>query len=257
MRKALGYYGRLLGALAANAPTIRAGYRDAGRFAPPAESSATVPRESGRLERYFDANLEGLGIWKWRHYFPIYERHLTRFAGRPVTVVEVGVFSGGSLGMWRAFFGPEARIIGVDIEDACRVYEAEGVEIVIGDQGDPAFWKDFRRRFPDVDVLIDDGGHEAHQQITTLREMLPHLRAGGVLICEDIHGAFQPFHAYVDGLTRAVSDIPGGVSSRPRPVHQHIESVHRYPLVAVIEKPAGHISCFEAPRHGTQWQPFL
>jgi hypothetical protein len=28
-----------------------------------------------QFEEYFDANKQGRGIWKWRHYFQIYERH--------------------------------------------------------------------------------------------------------------------------------------------------------------------------------------
>jgi hypothetical protein len=33
--------------------------------------------------------------------------------------------------------------------------------------------------------------------------------------------------------------------------------VHRYPLATVIEKPGLPVPAFEAPRHGTHWQPFL
>ena len=56
---------------------------------------------SSPLETYFDRLTDGPGIWKWRHYFEIYHRHFQRFIDRPVVVVEVGVYSGGSLGMWQ------------------------------------------------------------------------------------------------------------------------------------------------------------
>lgn len=46
--------------------------------------------------------------------------------------MEVGVYPGGSLGMWRRYFGPNSMIFGVDIEPACRSYANEGVEIIIG-----------------------------------------------------------------------------------------------------------------------------
>src|SRR3954453_17281724 len=52
---------------------------------------------SGPLRAHFEANREGPGIWKWLHYFDIYERHLKRFVGREVRILEVGVYSGGSL----------------------------------------------------------------------------------------------------------------------------------------------------------------
>jgi hypothetical protein len=49
-------------------------------------------------ETYFDEIREGPGIWKWRHYFDIYDPHLRRFRGQPANIVAVGVSSGGSLG---------------------------------------------------------------------------------------------------------------------------------------------------------------
>ena len=238
--------------------TVR-GYRDARRLAPGVVADATSARETeGTLEEYFDANTNGAGIWKWRHYFPIYERHLARFVGTDAVVAEIGVYSGGSLGMWRHYFGDRVQIVGIDIEPACRVYARDSVRVVIGDQQDPAFWSRFRQDFPRVDVLIDDGGHTPRQQIVTLAEMLAHLRPGGVYICEDIHGQSNPFHAYVDALSRPLHNIWGEIGGTPpEPIHQHVESVHRYPLMTVIEKPHLPVADFASVRHGTEWQPFL
>lgn len=234
----------------ANARAFTDGWRDARRLTATAPEGAPPPQ--GRLEAYFDSIDDGPGVWKWRHYFPIYERHLAKFVGTDFILVEVGIFSGGSLPMWRHYFGPGCRIIGVDIEDACKAYASDGIEVVIGDQSDPAFWQKFRADHPHVDVLIDDGGHEAHQQQVTLREILGHLRPGGVYLCEDIHDAAQPFHAYVEGLTRPIHKM-GAVT----PIQQHVQSVHTYPYVTVIEKPAHTVAAFEAPRHGTNWEPWL
>src|SRR5262252_4022229 len=38
------------------------------------------------LRAYFDEVKEGPGVWKWLHYFELYDRHLRKFVGRPVTV---------------------------------------------------------------------------------------------------------------------------------------------------------------------------
>src|SRR4051794_18336311 len=51
-------------------------------------SGAGVPPSP--LREYFDAIDEGAGVWKWLHYFDIYHRHLQKFVGRKVTIVEVG-----------------------------------------------------------------------------------------------------------------------------------------------------------------------
>ena len=34
----------------------------------------------------------GRGLWKWTHYFDAYERHLAKFVGEAVNVVEIGVY---------------------------------------------------------------------------------------------------------------------------------------------------------------------
>ena len=61
------------------------------------------------LEEYFYGN-SGRQIFKWHHYFEIYDWHFKRFRGKEIVVVEVGVFQGGSLQMWRKYFGPNAKI---------------------------------------------------------------------------------------------------------------------------------------------------
>lgn len=206
------------------------------------------------LEEYFDCYGDGPGLWKWRHYFDIYERHLSRFRLRPVRLLEVGVFGGGSLKMWRDYLGPECRLYGVDIDPSSMAYQAEGTTIYIGDQADPAFWREVLTALPEVDVVVDDGGHRAHQQITTLEALLPHIAPGGVYICEDILDAMHPFHSYIDGFTRPLSAISAPEGRTPAScLHEHVASVHRYPLVTVIEKPAHCVTHFEAPKRGTEW----
>jgi hypothetical protein len=218
-----------------------------GAGAPAAEA------QENPLERFFDSYTEGPGIWKWRHYFDIYDRHLSRFRGKPVRMVEIGVFGGGSIRMWREYFGPQVHIYGIDIDESCRALEGDGVEIVIGDQSDPAFWESFLARSPAFDVVLDDGGHMPHQQMVTLECLLPALAPGGVFICEDVQGAFQPFHAFVDGLTHPLSGIGYAEQASASGVHDHVGSVHRYPLVTVIEKPSASAGRFSSERHGTDF----
>ena len=53
-------------------------------------------------------------------------------------VLEIGVFHGGSLQMWREYFGRGARIVGIDIDPRCRQFEEEQISVMIGDQADRA-----------------------------------------------------------------------------------------------------------------------
>lgn len=225
-----------------------------------------VSRPPNDLEKFFDARQEGRGIWKWRHYFEIYEEHFSRFRGQEVHVLEIGVYSGGSLEMWRDYFGPQAHLYGVDIEPACKAYEGKGVRILIGDQADRSFWQRFRAGIPTLDIVIDDGGHTYDQQRATLEELLPHLRPGGVYLCEDVHGENNAFGAYAAGLagmlnggevTGRADDMDRRLVCRTSPFQASIRSVSFYPQAVAIQKRLAPVAELVASKRGTQWQPFL
>ncbi len=221
--------------------------------------------EPNALREFFDNRKEGRGIWKWTHYFDLYERHFHRFRGLEVHVLEIGIYSGGSLEMWRDYFGPKARIYGVDIDGRCKAYEDDRIRIFIGDQADRKFWHDFRQNVPALDIVIDDGGHYPEQQIASIEELLPFLRPGGVYCCEDVHGSFNDFASYVHGLGHRLNDF-ATASEHPddndrrivcgrTPFQSAVASIHLYPFVTVVERAASKSTQFRAPKHGTQWQP--
>lgn len=141
------------------------------------------------LEKFFFANT-GRKINKWRHYFEAYDRHLARFRGTDVHLLEIGVFQGGSLQMWRDYFGPQAIIYGVDINPLCKQFEDENTHIIIGDQEDRDFLKGLSKSIPRIDVLIDDGGHSMKQQIHTFEELFKNVSNNGVFLCEDTHTSY-------------------------------------------------------------------
>jgi limonene-1,2-epoxide hydrolase len=141
------------------------------------------------LLAYFKSN-DGREIFKWMHYFDIYHRHFEKFRGKPITVVEFGVFQGGSLQMWRDYFGPDARIVGVDINPQCADMADGNTEILIGDQEDRGFLRSLGERLGRIHVVIDDGGHTMSQQINTFEEMWPRVARGGVYLVEDLHTSY-------------------------------------------------------------------
>ncbi len=214
---------------------------------------------SNPLRSYFDANKEDKGIWKWLHYFDIYHRHFSKFVGREVHVLEVGIYGGGSLEMWREYFGPRCSVYGVDIQEKCKVFENEYTKVFIGDQENREFWRDLKGQVPTIDILIDDGGHKLEQQIATLEEMLPHLRPGGVYLCEDVEGVYNGFTAYAQGLienlnSRESKDVSGTASTQ---FQAAIHSIHHYPYVIVIERTDKPVDRFHSIKRGTDWQPWL
>ena len=159
---------------------------------------------SGALQQYFDNN-PGRLIHKWAHYLEIYERHLERFRGREVHMLEIGVFHGGSVQMWKHYLGDKAHIYGVDIAPRAKALEEERVKIFIGDQSDPAFLQSLRREIPRVDILLDDGGHVMQQQIVTFQELFQHIANDGIYICEDLHTSY--WSGFGGGLRREGSFI--------------------------------------------------
>ena len=215
---------------------------------------------------WFEEHASGRGIHKWMHYFEVYERHLARFVGQDVNLLEVGIQSGGSLEMWRAWLGDGATIYGVDIDPACRRSEQEGVTVFVGDQADRAFWHRLRAEIPPLDIVIDDGGHTPEQQRVTLEELLPHLAPGAVYICEDLHGERDRdrnrFVYYLHGLSQALCEgIPSLSPSDPERAHickatpyqAAVDSIHLYPFMMVIERRDRPLDEFVALRQGTDW----
>tara|TARA_A100001234_G_scaffold146253_1_gene128613 strand:- start:67 stop:909 length:843 start_codon:yes stop_codon:yes gene_type:complete len=127
---------------------------------------------------------------KYKNYFTIYDKLLSYYRGKKITFVEIGVLSGGSLQMWKEYFGNDARIIGIDLNPDAKRLESEGFEIFIGNQTDPNFWSSFFEKVGKVDVILDDGGHTNFQQIMTAVSVIPNINDDGTLIVEDV------FHSY-------------------------------------------------------------
>ena len=135
------------------------------------------------IKKYFEQS-EFFSM-KHEKYFHIYENILSNFKHKRIKLVEVGIENGGSLYIWKKFL-PDAEIIGIDLNPKCKKFEKYGFNIEIGDQNLPEFWDEFFKKYKDVDVIIDDGGHTNSQQINTVVSCVPHINDGGVLITEDV-----------------------------------------------------------------------
>lgn len=177
-------------------------------------------------------------VMKMASYPDAYHRHLARFQNQPITFVEIGVLGGGSLQMWRRYLGDKARIVGVDIAPDLLVHDGDGGEVVIGDQADAGFLVDLANRLGPIDVLIDDGGHHAHQQITTFETIYPCMSDHGVYVCEDVHTSYLPsykgsFMEYAKGL---LDELHGWYGSGATAVTRSTRSIHVYPSVVFLER---------------------
>lgn len=141
------------------------------------------------LEKIFYDN-KGAKIHKWKHYLEIYDRHFQKYRNKEIVILEIGVFQGGSLQMWKEYFGEKAKIYGVDINPDCKKLEKDGIEIFIGSQEDRKFLQKLKTLIPKVDILIEDGGHTMRQQIVTFEELYDHVKEDGIYLCEDLHTSY-------------------------------------------------------------------
>jgi len=126
---------------------------------------------------------------KWHHYFEVYDRLFTHLRHSNPALLEIGVQGGGSLEMWRWYFGDAARIYGMDLDPNARRSEDVATRVFVGDQGDRNFLREVRRQIGVADIIIDDGGHLANQQITSFEELYTMLSEDGIYIVEDTHTA--------------------------------------------------------------------
>jgi hypothetical protein len=129
-------------------------------------------------------------IHKWKHYFPVYERHFGRFVNRDVVMIEIGCGEGGSLQMWKRYLGPHARIVGVDIRPHCAKFAEDQIDIRIGDQSEPAFLASLIEEFGAPDIILDDGSHVMSHIKASFDVLYPAVLRNGVYMVEDLHTAY-------------------------------------------------------------------
>lgn len=213
-------------------------------------SAAAAPEaaEDNPLVFWF-AKRRGRRLVKLLHYLEVYHRHFARYRGRAPVILEVGVFDGGSLDMWRDYFGPGVRIYGVDVDARCSAFAAPDTTIIIGDQGDRDFLKRLREQIGQVDILIDDGGHHMYQQIATFEELYSMVSEDGIYLCEDMHtsywtefgGAYRKPETFVEYSKGMIDQINAWHSKGPaefavNDFTRSAHSLHYYDSMLVIEK---------------------
>lgn len=174
--------------------------------ATPAQWSAYQPAD--RLSKIF-AEHKGRPADKWLQYLPVYDRYvgeaLAKF-GPKIRLLEIGVSKGGSLELWRKFLGPDATIVGLDIDPECANRFDPPNKVFIGSQDDSTFLRSVVAEMGGADVIIDDGSHIGRHQNTSFRTLFPELSEGGTYIIEDLHTSYWP-GLHEGGLNRPDSGI--------------------------------------------------
>jgi len=207
-----------------------------------AQMRAAPPTE---VHRAFFA-VEKRPAHKWSHYLDVYDRYLAKFRGKPIVLFEIGVFDGGSLEMWRNYFGPEATIVGIDINPACADRVDAPNVVRIGSQADRAFLKGLVEEFGRPDIVLDDGSHIAKHQRASFDILFADVQVGGLYMVEDTHtsywvdwdGGYRRGGTAIEQAKKLVDDQHAWYHRHDSPTraHEQVGAIHFHDSIIVIEK---------------------
>lgn len=188
-------------------------------------------------------------LTKWAHYFDIYTRELSRFRDRPITFLEIGIFKGGSVPMWQAFFHPDSRLLFVDIDQDCAKFANDNAHVEIGNQADPTFLAEISAKYGPFDVILDDGSHINAHQIASFSTLWQHLRDGGLYLVEDCHTSYWPGFgggyrneaSFIEFAKRLVDKMHSWYTDQDAlfpfdPIAKELHSVRFYDSIIIAEK---------------------
>ena len=164
------------------------------------------------------------------HYLAAYQPF---WPARPFTLLEIGVHTGGSMRLWRAWF-PESVIVGLD-HDISQTAPIEGVHLREGDQSDPAVLEALVAEFGGFDVVIDDGSHIWDHQQLAFAHLWPYTRRWYAI--EDLEtcypGLIRPDHSEWAHGRNTMDWLHDWVDN----VHESGGSpIHFWPGLALIER---------------------
>lgn len=155
------------------------------------------------------------------NYLVVYDRLFAPLRSTARRMLEVGVFRGASVMMWRDYFA-RAEIVGMDVFGQASGLDFSTAKMML-DRQSAGFYKAAKRgaygarvnvtrcnhsdvasmeRFVgaeraasrEYDIIVEDGSHLQRDQQLNLAQLLPLVRAGGYYIIEDINTGFQPYY---------------------------------------------------------------
>jgi len=134
------------------------------------------------------------GGHKWTHYFPVYEAIFGPRRTEPLKILEIGIWRGASLKLWKQYFEhPNTIIVGVDVLPECLGFDAPaaGIHVRIGSQADPDFLKRVVDEFGPFDLIMDDGSHHSSHIIASFNHLYADgLKDTGIYFVEDLHANY-------------------------------------------------------------------
>ena len=142
---------------------------------------------------------------KWENYIVEYDRILSKFRDTNVSLLEMGVQNGGSLQIWKKYFGASAVVHGVAIrKTVCELQLGDGISTYCFDNTNETVVRQHSQTYT-YDIIIDDASHLNADVINTFSYLFPELHPGGYYVIEDVHTSYWEF--YGGGFRRANTSV--------------------------------------------------
>uniref|UniRef100_A0A6C0HCV8 Methyltransferase n=1 Tax=viral metagenome TaxID=1070528 RepID=A0A6C0HCV8_9ZZZZ len=139
-------------------------------------------------------------------YLPLYQELLKGKKDTAKNVLEVGIYSGGSIKLWNQFF-TNATVYGLDIRNINEIWDGvkNNEKIVLYTSTDAYNEDFFKKHFLDnnvkCDFMLDDGPHSLESMIQFIRLYSQIMTDDGILIIEDVQSI-----DWIDALKNSVPE---------------------------------------------------
>ena len=110
-----------------------------------------------------------------------YDDFLIKFKEHPINFMEIGVYNGGSIKLWKDYLHKDSIIYASDINYFEHI---NGTYSLIGDMYSNEQVSKFSDEY--FDVIIDDGPHSFESFVVLMQKYFPKIKKGGNLIIEDV-----------------------------------------------------------------------
>jgi len=144
------------------------------------------------LGQYYNTDKSPYNVAGHRHpYTPVYSMLMAKYKNQPIRFAEIGVAGGASVNMWYNYF-EKGNFYFFDrdqsfLNNAESLVGKEKCSFLLMDVTKAESVRDsLELTGGNLDILLDDSSHNPDDQYHIIREGLPFVKSGGMIIIEDV-----------------------------------------------------------------------
>lgn len=136
-----------------------------------------------QLQEQYNFNTDKDSVHSYLEY---YDTIFSVYKDKDINLLEIGIDKGGSLLLWNKYFTPNSNLYGMDVYMQPNLSSLEYIEnITVLYKNAYKVNKNFLNGI-NFDIIIDDGSHYLHDQITAFEVYKNKLTKGGIFVIEDL-----------------------------------------------------------------------